>query len=372
METKITLKHVPALDGIRGLAILLVVLYHLQTSSFWRPYLIPAPFERFIFNGWAGVDLFFVLSGFLIGGILMEHSKASNYYRTFYWRRACRILPAYALFVLIPLCFVDRTLPLWSYFTFTQNIPMALSRSFGDPMAGQTWSLAVEEQFYLLLPFLVCTLNRRWLVAVSVAFIVGATSLRFILLEMMHKSYVARYVLFPSRADSLFAGVLLAVAFKGEAMSWIQRNARPIRMLFVAALAMVIWGTVDKSSHATTFWDRWSHTLMAVFGVLLITVAHQQGIVSRVLSLSPLRYLGTISYGLYLTHSEILSVFPKLVPSLPGPVAFVAVIGVMLAVAVFSWHFLEKPIVRFGQRAKYDYSRAASWKWWGVPAGRAA
>lgn len=157
------------LDGIRGCAILSVLLYHYifcQVSV--GPKSMGAYLLKPLTLGWAGVDLFFVLSGFLIAGILMDNRRASNLFSTFYIRRCCRIFPLYyavfCVFALFGLFLRHQpdfqwlfkySHPLWSYATYSQNILMGLKGGLGCNWMAPTWSLAVEEQFYAFLPLLV-------------------------------------------------------------------------------------------------------------------------------------------------------------------------------------------------------------------------
>lgn len=152
---------IPELDGLRGLAILLVVLLHyvkdgVTGTGIWYS-LGLAPLRL----AGTGVDLFFVLSGFLIGGILLDVKTTDTYYRTFYLRRFHRILPVYFLWLLLFACglaladprvkgMFNQALPIWSYPLFLQNFAMAVQGTFGAQWLMVTWSLAVEEQFYLL------------------------------------------------------------------------------------------------------------------------------------------------------------------------------------------------------------------------------
>lgn len=197
------LPHIPELDGIRGLAILLVVVYHYffepavvrPGSNLWHAI---APLRL----GWTGVDLFFVLSGFLIGGILLDARGASNFFRTFYIRRFYRIVPIYA--VLLGLCFfitflvkrayipeftwmTENRLPWTSYLCFGQNIWMAVHGSWGSGDLRPTWSLAVEEQFYLTLPIVIWFLETRLLRKVLVGIVAGVPVLRTILWILLRR-----------------------------------------------------------------------------------------------------------------------------------------------------------------------------------------
>jgi peptidoglycan/LPS O-acetylase OafA/YrhL len=168
----------PALDGVRGVAILLVLFWHLYACvphPQWTQNFIP--FDWLANMGWSGVILFFVLSGFLIARILLRHRQQPRYFSTFYIRRTARIIPLYYLclgsFLLVrhwlpsaenpPLTPLldNHSIALWPYAIFVQNYAMAQINHFGGAWLGVTWSLAIEEQFYLLLPLLIAIAPRR-------------------------------------------------------------------------------------------------------------------------------------------------------------------------------------------------------------------
>src|SRR5215475_5135109 len=167
-------KRIQALDGLRGIAVLLVLVRHsvagIETPSpFWSSVIKPLRLT------WSGVDLFFVISGFLIGGILLDARNSSRYFQTFYLRRTFRILPIYYLFLAfyfarhLPIRFMAGTfgdtsplpIPFFSFVTFTHNFWMASYGWFGAWGIAPTWSLAIEEQFYLTIPFAIRRISTR-------------------------------------------------------------------------------------------------------------------------------------------------------------------------------------------------------------------
>ena len=164
---------VPELDGIRGMAILVVVIFHWVTLE--AQSILPERIENVLSFGWSGVDLFFVLSGFLIGGILFDARDSSNYFKVFYMRRFYRIVPLYGAICLTTLViyyahlsthawlFRGPKLPWYSYLTFAQNVWMVKLHTLGYWQLAVTWSLAVEEQFYLTLPFVIRFTSRKTL-----------------------------------------------------------------------------------------------------------------------------------------------------------------------------------------------------------------
>jgi peptidoglycan/LPS O-acetylase OafA/YrhL len=229
---------IPALDGLRGIAILLVLLRHSVAgtpteSKFWSAVLHPLKLT------WSGVDLFFVLSGFLIGSILLNVRCSPRYFQTFYIRRAFRILPVYYIFVLIyfarhlhipflPSVLADASplpVPFLAFVTFTHNFWMATFGWFGAWGIAPTWSPAIEEQFYLAIPFLVRRISVRLLYLVLGCVIVGAPILRAILPHIMRHGAFASFVLMPCRADALSMGVVAALIYRNrESKQWICRH----------------------------------------------------------------------------------------------------------------------------------------------------
>ncbi len=228
----------PDLDGLRAVAISLVLVAHFVTLCL--PF---QPVRNLAQFGWVGVDLFFVIPGFLIGGILFDHRTATNYYRVFYLRRFLRIIPLYAL-LLLPMVgvlglglqsrFSGHGLEALSwgtvmlYLCFQQNLGNGLF--FNTPgYLGPAWSLAVEEQFYLLLPPLVRHLTKEQLLKLLIAAMVAAPLARaalFLILSDSTKAAGAAAVLLPCRWDALPAGVLVAYGVRQASfLDWISKRA---------------------------------------------------------------------------------------------------------------------------------------------------
>jgi len=241
---------IPELDGIRGLAILLVLVWHyganeiLVANGSWQAYALAT-----LRLTWSGVDLFFVLSGFLIGGILYDAKRSGSYYRTFYLRRIHRICPLYFIWLtlfVVGLYFVHNgrplrdlfnlDLPWWSYPLFIQNLFM--HKDFGAQWLAITWSLAVEEQFYLILPLLVRNLSNRGITMLAAASILGAPVVRGIL-WLSGNVYFGPYTLLSSRADAFGFGVLVALACRNKRVwEWLASRRQH---LYWAYLALGCW-----------------------------------------------------------------------------------------------------------------------------------
>jgi peptidoglycan/LPS O-acetylase OafA/YrhL len=315
---------------------------------------------------WSGVDLFFVLSGFLIGGILIDARDAANYFRPFYVRRSFRILPAYVLMCALGIwaataspaaeLIVGKPMPLVVYATFTQNIWLA-HRSW-DVLLGQTWSLAIEEQFYLTLPLIVRFVPRRKLPAVIAGLAVSCAAGRA-LLYLHHGSgwENAAYVLTFCRGDALLLGVLAALAVRAPRVrqflagrAWVL----PAALVFfgdgVAVFIARAW-TMDRPM--STF----GYTWIACFYVtlLLFAVLRTSGSVARLLSARPLRFLGNRAYCLYLVHMAALNLGVRLMNAEANGSqwswsAALLALAIALGLSELSWRFLESKMIAMGHR----------------------
>jgi len=372
-------RRIPALDGLRGIAILLVLLWH---SVFY------ARFESHpLLNGllgigrltWSGVDLFFVLSGFLIGGILLDNRESPNFFKTFYLRRAYRILPLY--FVVVAFCFItfeaghhgltprslanwlDGPIPWWSYVTFTQNLWMAKVGGFSRAGLNVTWSLAIEEQFYLTLPLLVRWVAPRKLIFVVVGVVLGAPILRALLIHHLAHGGFDAYVLMPCRADGLGLGVLCAILVRKERTwnyflahrSWI-RTMVVVLGLGVVAITFKGYALFSGALYGLEY------SVLALFytSVVLVAVTDEDKFVKAVLCNRALTKLGIVAYGTYLLHYLFIDLVQFLVNFLnagfsPFHIRGASVMGVVVAVMVasISWRFFEKPLVHRAHAYKY-------------------
>jgi len=320
---------------------------------------------------WSGVDLFFVLSGFLIGGILLDAASKERYFAPFYIRRVHRIVPLYAVVLILAflaryayrhLAFVpqwlDDRIPFWYYLTFLQNVWMAMHGSFGSGALGVTWSLAVEEQFYLTLPLIVRYVSRSMLWWIVGCMIVGAPLLRILLIASTTHGAFAGYVLMPCRADALGWGILAAHAARTPVL-WesILRKRIYIHVLFgcvTAAVAVLLQSSFEAFT-ASAFGLEYS--ILAIFYFLLLMVVLTNRKAAALFSLRPLTYLGTIAYGLYLLHHPFLAAGRDLAsrfhPDQSGWVSLcvsTVAISLSVAAAAISWNYLEQPLIQRGHR----------------------
>ena len=328
------------LDGIRGAAALAVLIAHYFGEV---PHGIPG-----LMTGWVGVDVFFVLSGFLIGSIILAQHRDPQFFRTFYLRRAARIIPAYAIVCAITLTLAAATAGnTWSddpygagvYATFTQNLAMAVWDG-GGKWLQPTWTLAVEEQFYLVLPALIVVTPRRWWLAALVAFFCTALVLRVMLAPSL-----AAFTLLPSRMDLLLSGVGIAVLHREYDFS---RHVRHLRILAAVAL----WSVAGLAFMANAYVTTWGHSLMAV-GIAALMLAIINGAPEgRHFRSATLRWFGTISFGIYLVHQPVSGLLHGLLlggrPDI-GSAAQVLVTCLAaltsVGLAKASWEWLEAPIL---------------------------
>ena len=371
-------ERMPVLDGIRGIAILLVMSFH-----FWIVGIAGGsrPWERVYGDvagmGWIGVDLFFVLSGFLITGILYDSRNALHYFRVFYGRRTLRIFPLYygalAFFFLIgPFILAHlhvstlegmQSADAAQFFSWTYLLNWYEGARGWNAVAHPLqhfWSLGIEEQFYLLWPLLVLKLARRRLIGVCAGLVVMAFVLRTIL-YCIHLP-IASYTWTLCRADSLAIGAVVALAAR-DPEDW-QRLLKWARRLALPALAAIILGrvlnprcAVGPGDTPTFFMNTFELTLAGIFfgsWIAIAVASRGQTPGHRLLALPVLRFFGKYSYCLYVCHLPIIVVFAKaglncghLVPLLHSELLSVAAVdgialAVSIAVAMASWHLYEK------------------------------
>jgi peptidoglycan/LPS O-acetylase OafA/YrhL len=366
----------PGLDGVRGIAILLVMLFHFVEM---KP---SCGIDDFFYSvtryGWSGVDLFFVLSGFLITGILIDAKGTENYFRNFYARRALRILPLYYAFVAGLLLLYPRiggqqvaseALVLqqnqWWYWTHLVNWLVARAGDFkaATPLdTGGFWSLSIEEQFYLVWPVVILLVSPRHLLRLCVSLVVAAALIRFAMVAR-GASFQAIFTVTFARMDGIAMGATIAVI----ARSSIGLNG--VRRLAPVVAAVAIGGVVAiEVVERTTSYRLGSTFALAIrctlfvwlWGALVVGVltAVQGGLLQYLTYTTVLRSFGKYSYALYLFHMHMNRLLAKLGfdpidgvtiggSVLPWQILYVVVATVVsLLIAYLSWHLYEKHFLR--------------------------
>ncbi len=370
---------IPELDGVRGLAILLVLLFHFGGTP---PRLVPRILSLPIQLGWSGVDLFFVLSGFLIGGILLDTKNSSNYFQSFYARRALRVFPIYLLSVFF---YFHVGLPLARHFGYLQaahNAPEAwywlhvsnwhsafreavgpMARSAYDvPVLTHVWSLAVEEQFYLVWPFFVLLFDSSGLWCASCLMVIAPLCLR---IAYMHNRFGSEFLyrLTPFRIDALALGCLIAMIVRNS--KWRVAVAPWVRYLAAtAAAAILVCVIAQRSPHNSGLaMQTAGYTCFALlYGALIFSaVANTRSIVSTQLRRPVLRTFGKYSYAMYMFHMPLAIALERIAgkvgaqmsePEKVGLWMVVMVVGVSLSflVSLLSWHLIERHFLKFKSR----------------------
>jgi peptidoglycan/LPS O-acetylase OafA/YrhL len=363
---------IPALEGVRGVAILAVLGHQLCIDGYPGAHavrLFLLPFQA----GWWGVQLFFVLSGFLITGILLDTRRAENYWSSFYVRRGLRIFPVYYLLLLGTFVIAPRVLHLSEatlaehryqgfYWLYLANVSTIVGGGGVDTL-GHCWSLSVEEQFYLLWPFVVRLLDERGLLLLCVAITVAAFLLRLGFF-LAGASPELGYELTPARADALAMGALGALAVRRPAwMAWIEprfgrANAMAWGLLGVAALG---GGLLGRTNAVTETAGQTALGLVSALVVLQATLetARGGGSLSAWLSTPILRRYGKYSYGIYVFHLPLHLFVARtfLAPRLGGlgPASFLVLqaayfvggaLGLLLLGAV-SYRLVERPFLEY-------------------------
>jgi peptidoglycan/LPS O-acetylase OafA/YrhL len=363
--------HMPALDGVRGLAILMVLVVHfIAGTQATNPF--EAAVNRVAGFGMFGVDLFFVLSGFLITGILLDSKRPGGYlayFRNFYMRRSLRIFPLYygvlfCLFAVAPLVPFLRGPELeslhrdqlWAWF-YLVNVFIWRNGAYGLPYIDHFWSLAVEEHFYFFWPLIVWLCPRRALVRVSLLVALASFVARALLAP--HANPIGLYVLTPFRLDSLCLGGLLAACARGP--GGIAALGRAVRPMTGIALVVLI-GSYTFNHFSRAGWaelhELRSSTFEVLFGALVVQalVASRDSLFGRFFNASAMRFLGKYSYGLYVFHHFFSYYFSQhhtefalasVVGSHTLAVYLQASFGLLvsLGVAMLSFRFYEKPFL---------------------------
>ncbi len=330
-------------------------------------------FLRIFGIGWVGVDLFFVLSGFLIGGILLDAKSSDKYFKTFYLRRIHRIFPLYyaslTLYILILVCglylgasrlessSVDLVrVP--RYLLYIQNWS-ASGSPFEYFWLGPTWSLAVEEQFYLVAPVLIRFLSVRSLTTVLVGTVLVAPLLRLLTFLFAPHGSIFAVNSTPCRADDLAMGMLGAVAVRSEWFwTFQERHPRFIsRACFTLGLGMLgwLWWLLHPMIPSTVSFGL-SWVGLFCLSLILTALTHPAGFVGRFARWRFLRRAGTLSYCIYIIHFPLNLLLHKMVEKFDvwnGLLLSLAAAGLTWGIASLSWRYFEKPLVQRGHSYSY-------------------
>jgi peptidoglycan/LPS O-acetylase OafA/YrhL len=368
-------RHMPALDGLRGLAILFVIWNHVGLSGGRADGMLSKLFIAGANAGWVGVQLFFVLSGFLITGILVDARGQANAWRNFSMRRVLRIFPLYyvTLAILLVLLPAIGVLPAWLkadyehqvwYWTYLSNWSIPLEH--GGPGVAHFWSLAVEEQFYLMWPLVALRVRPRTLAIVCALLVVSALATRINIMYFRPSSFYwteAAYSWTMAQWDSLAIGALVALAFRDARWAaWIMRHNRAIGALATLGMATIIVyarGFGIMSPEVMTA----GKTLFAILtGAVVAEVVARPStsLGAGILGHPALAYVGKYSYAIYVFHLPLAHLFRSWFPVTHGAQGttttltllahMIGVLAVSLALARTSWVLIEQPALRLKSR----------------------
>jgi peptidoglycan/LPS O-acetylase OafA/YrhL len=333
-----TLNYIPALDGLRGTAVVLVLLYHCCGFS----------------HGWVGVNLFFVLSGFLITRILLVKCGDADYFKAFYRNRVLRIFPLYFMLILSMFSVqylypsIKITHSAVYFCLFVQNwLYSQTGFSTTDPL-NHTWSLAIEEQFYLFFPLIVYYFNTKLPYFIFITLIaVLAIRTYFAIEGDWCTGYIATYC----RIDGLLIGA--AIAYSQQQKLKIQdilRYLLPL-LLIILSIVVVMWLTPNHGSIKNAV----VYTIVDLFFAFIVVLSirnEQHNLIQRFFSITILRKIGQYSFGIYVYHWPIyIIIYHNLFAKYPNVVLFQlgAVVPTLLLTAIiafFSYHFVEKPFLK--------------------------
>jgi peptidoglycan/LPS O-acetylase OafA/YrhL len=373
IQSETAFVRLPALDGIRGLAIICVMAYHFTNRLLLNDIINEhTALTSLMYSGWLGVDLFFALSGYLITGILCDTKKSQRYFSSFYGRRVLRIFPLYyanlAIFFLVIPVLIDirgtefeilNKNQLW-FWTYTSNFLQAKVGGFGTIPGGYFWSLAVEEQFYIIWPLIVIALNPSQLLTICSTLLIAGVGLRLALLYNGVDASVL-YVIPFTHLDSLLTGSIVAITTKysinfGVRLRWFHLAA-------LASLAGILWLAVTRGGFE--YWDKST----CGFGILFLAIINSWCVYNVILlpggtlakvvfSRGFLQSFGRYSYGLYLIHMPVglgldkamldRAAFPS--PKVRCILFFLSAFSLSWVLAWLSWHAFEK---RFLNLKKY-------------------
>ncbi len=359
-------QRIVSLDGLRGVAVLMVLFFHYLNNSFnnagdGKLNKIELFLKKITYWGWAGVDLFFILSGFLIASILISNRESRTFFKTFYVRRFSRIVPIYYLLIVV-FCianyflsdtgsrlFINPIAPQW-YVAFLQNFQMSLQGKFGPEALTPTWSLAVEEQFYLIIPLVIYFFNDKKVLLFCLMCVVFAPIYR-----ANSDNWYQSYTHFLSRIDSPCFGVMLAIFTKNkEFAAEIRKYAVYILLILVCMIVAFVFFGFKSLNHSLI-------ALIFMF-VTAVTIRLREGqMLYKLLASKFLQLMGRYSYFIYLYHILINGLLFLLLTrytnaTIENVYGYLITILSFIAtclLAHFSYYLIESRMISWSHRFKY-------------------
>lgn len=360
------MQRIDFLDGVRGMAIILVLIFHLvflelpinAFSLFWKNA------GNFMMHG---VTLFFVLSGFLVGSLLLYNRESKNYFKAFYLRRAGRIIPLYyslliSYYILKYNPFYNfietdftSSIPDWTYPFFLQSIYIP-KYGLGPDFLAFGWSLCVEEQFYLFVPLLIYFFGNNKLIIISISAILASIISRILLPGV---DDLGALTLITSRCDALFMGIILSVIYqKKDLVAMLKTSLKQLYLL----LFILFFGIILNFNNFSfgVFKLTWISLFFAL--IVLIPLCNDDSLIAKIFKLNLLKFFGKYSYGIYLFHLPIFHLLNSINEQYGVPLIsfnlklfFISCsIIVILIISVLSYHFFEKYFIDKVHKIKYN------------------
>jgi peptidoglycan/LPS O-acetylase OafA/YrhL len=355
-------ERVAALDGLRGILAMMVLVAHYFGEV--------AHGVAGLTFAWIAIRMFFVLSGFLMANIILRHISSPSFFPVFYMRRACRTLPVYLVLLAIvftashvfrqePWMEADRVMPLWSFLTFTQGFVMIARDDFGIDWLTPTWTLTVEEQFYLVAPLICLLTPRRHLPAVLGAMVVASIGFRVVAFETDLMPAMAGLVILPAAMHSMFLGMIAALLLRSARIDWARWDI-VLRVAPVACLGLVF---------AIKWLDGTGYRWFELAGVPLVSVAcalYLMAIVRNAPEAESLKgprlgVLGRLSYSIYLLHVPVLGLMHGLVlggrPDIGTPAQLLVTLMAVPVALGLAWvvnRLVEQPMIEYGRRWRFS------------------
>lgn len=359
--TRLSSVHFQSLDGLRGIAVLMVVLFHLEPDL-----------GKWVHLGYTGVALFFVLSGYLITGILIDSRDAVNYFSSFYARRALRIFPIYYatitfIFFVIPAIYPTARIPPTHdrilYFFYLNNWTRLLREPNNIPYVGHMWSLAVEEQFYWLWPFMVFKTSNRVLTYFGILGIfLGPLVATYLVHAGATQDSVGRNTIVA--LPTLMAGALCAIYLR-RSSSATRTVKSPGTLVFVASFLTAFFVVASYIKHKNIYIGLLAGTgFTLALCLFLLSAIIGPKLYIQLLSTQILRRIGIYSYGIYVYHIPLFTCFDRLNLIRPGVTNAVCKMLCVFVFSALSYELVEKRInsykSRFKARFKYRPAVPAS------------
>lgn len=360
-------KRITAIDGLRGVAVSLVLFWHYIVNQIGENNdLISKNIYKYGSATWSGVDLFFVISGFLITGILLKYKNNKNIITVFYVKRILRIFPLYFLLAFIFLAVIysntanmsdylfKEKLPLVSYFVFAQNFYSAQIGDLGPNWLSVAWSLAVEEQFYLFIPWVIVYLKRWHAILCICILVVAAPIWRFQI------GGLAAYVLPFCRADSILMGSLCA--FLVTSSYWELLRVKFFNKLMIITF-FILLGLISFVINLSQIGGVSNHLYFSLLFSFVILIAYENSFmpIRRLLNLNWLAWLGIRCFPIYLFHLPVNSIFQEFLLKKPYTIydsySFAVVLLSLCAtllLANFSHRYFESYFLKMGEKYKYS------------------